>query len=240
MTELWPGGPKFSNAPGVFPLGTDAVLLADFARRPGRRRLLDLGCGGGAVSILLAFALPTLEVTGLDIDPAAIALAAENARANGLSSRCRFLTGDIRACRSLLSPASFDLVVANPPYFPVAANSSPARSEHLCTLPQLCAAAAFSLRPGGDFTLVYRPERLSALLCAMTAAGMEPKRLRFAVSAPTAPPSLVLVEGRKGARCGLQCLPPLLLKAPDGGPSAELHRIYHSKGGSLCPEPCTS
>ena len=41
------------------------------------------------------------------------------------------------------------------------------------------------------------------------------------------PPSLALVEGRKGARPGLEVLPALILTGPDGRDTAELRRIYH-------------
>lgn len=33
---LWDGGPMLHQASGVFPMGTDSILLASFAR-PGRR-----------------------------------------------------------------------------------------------------------------------------------------------------------------------------------------------------------
>ena len=226
-TAIWPGGPKLSNAPGVFPVGTDSVLLGDFARRPGKRHLLDLGCGGGLLMLLLCFENPALEALGVDISPAAIALAADNFQANGLEGRCRAVLGDLRAPRGLIPPAAFDLAVANPPYFPT--GDDPARAETDCSLAQLCAAAAYGLQNGGDFALVHRPERLPTLFAAMSAAGLEPKRLRFVFPSPSAAPCLVLAEGRKGAKPGLHCLPPLLLNGPDGGPSEELRHIY--KGG---------
>ena len=45
MTEelLWPGGPVVRQAAGVFPLGTDSILLAHFAAPGPRDRVLDLG-----------------------------------------------------------------------------------------------------------------------------------------------------------------------------------------------------
>ena len=43
--DLWPGT-RFLPASSGFPLGTDSVLLSDFARGSGRiRRVADLGCG---------------------------------------------------------------------------------------------------------------------------------------------------------------------------------------------------
>lgn len=65
------------------------------------------------------------------------------------------------------------------------------------------------------------------LLSLMSASGLEPKRLRLVQHRLEKPPGLVLVEGRKGARPGLEVLPALILTGPDGRDAAEMRRIYH-------------
>ena len=42
--DLWPGGPRFVRSGAGFALGTDSVLLADFAAQRRARRIADLGC----------------------------------------------------------------------------------------------------------------------------------------------------------------------------------------------------
>jgi len=101
-----------------------------------------------------------------------------------------------------------------------------ARSELTCTLPQLCAAAAWLLRQGGRLCLVHKPQRLAELFRCLSEAGLEPKRLRLVCSSAAAAPSLVLVESRAGGKPGLTVEPPLLLQDGDGGESAEYRRIY--------------
>lgn len=230
---LWPGGPLFTRG-DAFPLSTDSVLLADFARPAGARRGIDLGCASGIVALLLLSRAPRLHMTGLELDPAAAEAARRNMAANGLTDRSEILTGDIRRHRELFRPGSFDLAAANPPYYPLGSGPLPAdparaaaRGETDCTLPELCAAAAWLLRTGGAFCLVHKPERLSELFCALTAAGLEPKRLRLVCARPGAAPSLALTEGRRGARPGLKIEPSLCLSAPDGSESVEYKRIYH-------------
>ena len=233
FTELWPGGPFFAQAENQR-LSTDSVLLADFVSVRAARRGIDLGCASGAVALLLLAREPKLDMTGLELDEGAAAVARANLERNRLSDRARIVTGDIRAFRELFRAGSFDLAAANPPYFSLGSGAlSPdparaaARSETDCTLEELCEAAAWLLRSGGSFSLVYRPERLVALLGTMSAHGLEPKRLRLVCSRIDRPPSLVLVEGRRGGRPGLLIEPPLLLTAPDGRESEEYRRIYH-------------
>ena len=198
--DLWPGGPRFARSGAGFALGTDSVLLADFAADRRVRRFADLGCGAGVLTVLLLHALPQTAAVGVELQP------------------------------------DFDLVVANPPYFAAGSGyTSPdpvrahARDERTCTMQDICAAMAYLTRWGGSAALVHRPERLSELLCALTAAGLEPKRLRTVARTADAAPSLVLVEARRGGKPGLRILPPLALCAPDGTDSEEIRRIYHRR-----------
>ena len=230
---LWPGGPRFRPAPHAA-LSTDSVLLADFVRCAGLRRGIDLGCASGILSLLLLRREPGLHMTGLELREDAAALARENMERNGLASRGAMLTGDLRDHRKLFPAGSFDLAVSNPPYFSVESGAlSPdaaraaARGETECTLEELCSAAAWLLRTGGRFCLVYRPERLAELFCRLSAAGLEPKRLRLVCHRADSAPSLVLAEARRGGRPGLTIEPSLILTDADGGESPEVKRIYH-------------
>ena len=230
--ELWPGGPRFIQREPVFKLGTDAVLLAHFAHAARQKRAVDLGSGGGVLAVLLADRAPSLQIDCVDIQPEAVALTAENARLNGFEDHIHPRLADIRALAGVLPAGGYDLAVANPPYFPVGSGkraqggAGDAREEALCTLGELCGAAAYLLTWGGRFALVHRPERLSELLVAMHTAGIEPKRLRTVALTPVRAPNLILVEGRRGGNPGLTMEPPLVLQGPDGGESAEIKAIY--------------
>ena len=229
---LWPGGPRYLQSPH-FALSTDSVLLADFARTGPLRRGIDLGCGGGILPLLLLTRSLKPVMTGLELLPEAAAVAEENMRQNGLDARCGIVTGDIRDCPVLFPAGSFDFAVSNPPYYAPdsgypspCANRAAARTES-CALRDVCAAAAYLLRTGGAFYLVYKPERLAELCCALSGAGLEPKRLRLVQHSAAFAPSLVLMEGHRGGKAGLRVEPPLLLTGPDGRESAEARRIYH-------------
>ncbi len=110
-TELWQGGPLYAQAEH-FRLGTDSVLLADFVSLSGAKRGIDLGCGGGILTLLLLTRSETLQMTGLEILPGAAGQAEDNLRINGLETRGHIVCGDIRSVRSSFRSVSFDLVVA--------------------------------------------------------------------------------------------------------------------------------
>lgn len=77
-------------------------------------RILDLGTGTGAIALALASKFPEAKVVATDRDSAALALAAENAQATGLSSRVSFVESNWFS--SLPNDVRFDLIVSNPPY----------------------------------------------------------------------------------------------------------------------------
>ena len=75
-------------------------------------QVLDVGTGSGCIAIALARALPFARVTGLDISPAALAVAAENGRAMGVN--VAWEQGD--ALNMDKDSRRWDVVVSNPPY----------------------------------------------------------------------------------------------------------------------------
>ena len=238
--DLWPGT-RFLPASAGFPLGTDSVLLSDFARGSGRiRRVADLGCGAGVLTVLLLQKFPASAAFGIEIQPEASDVCRENLKLNGLSDRAEIRCGDLRERGALPEAGSFDLIVSNPPYFAAGSgytapeeHRAAARDERFCTLHDVCRAAAYLCRWGGSFAVVHRPERLSELLCAMTGCGLEPKRLRLVCRDAGCAPGLALVEGRRGGRPGLTIEPALYLQNPDGTESAEYQRIYHRDASSV-------
>jgi release factor glutamine methyltransferase len=91
-------------------------LVDLLARRPGPApgSILDLGAGSGALTLALARAFPEAKLVGVERSAAALELARENARTNGMEGRVRFLAGDWFG--PLEEEVRFDLIVSNPPY----------------------------------------------------------------------------------------------------------------------------
>ena len=197
FTLTWPEG--------VFPLGEDALALGEFATvRPGWR-VCDLGCGSGALLLLLARRADHLSLTGVERDELSAQTARENLHRNGLNGE--IFREDIR--ETTLKAGSFDLVVANSPYFSPERGKSAGsfRSEEFGALEDWCAAAARLVKNRGRFALCHRPERLAEVMNTLTRAGLEPKRLQFCAHSPAHAPSLVLLECVRQGRPGLDVLP---------------------------------
>lgn len=236
MEELLGGKFRMEISDRQFRLSTDSMVLADFFRIPPRARVLDLGCGCGTLGLLICGKEESCQLTGVEIQPDAAACAQKNAENNGLSHRFTIIPGDLREYSHILPANGFDAVLSNPPYYPAESGkqaSEPslaaARSEVCCTLADLCRCAAYSLRWGGSFTVVHKPERLADLICALRAERLEPKRIRFVRHRTDSAVSLVLLESRLGGKPGLGFEPDLILFAPDGIETSDCRRIYHTE-----------
>jgi release factor glutamine methyltransferase len=128
-------------------------LAAHFAQL----RIVDVGAGSGAISIALAHNLPQAELTAIDLSPATLEVARQNAARNNVG--IRFLQGD------LLAPVAgeqFEIVVSNPPYVPL--TDRPSLSVEVRDH-----EPALALFAGDDGLEVYR--RLIPQAFAMLVAG---------------------------------------------------------------------
>jgi len=93
---------------------TELLVEAAITRAAKGARVLDVGSGSGCIAISLERERPDLDVTSIDVSVAALAVATSNAR--GHESNVRFAASDgFEAIRG-----DFDLIVANPPYIPIA------------------------------------------------------------------------------------------------------------------------
>jgi release factor glutamine methyltransferase len=114
--EFW--SLTFKVGPAVLIPRPDTEVLVEEALRRVRAdgTILDVGTGSGAVAVALASELPAARLVGIDVSDAALQVAAENARHNGVADQIDLQQIDL-AC---LPAGPFDLIVANPPYIPTA------------------------------------------------------------------------------------------------------------------------
>src|ERR1700674_5912187 len=94
---------------------------------PPAPRILDVGTGSGCLAVTLALELTGARVVAADLSPAALAVAAGNARRHGVAGRVAAAASDLIAAFDL---SRFDLVVSNPPY--VDPGDAPALSPEVC------------------------------------------------------------------------------------------------------------
>ena len=198
--------------------GTDAYLLAAFARRTPRARAVDLGSGTGIIPLLLLTKNKIASAHAVEIQPAFSDLITRNAEINRLSDRLFPVCADLRELNAANVGGEVDLVTANPPYMRtdsgkrnLADEKYMARHEVCGGIEDFCAAAARLLKHGGKFLTVWRPDRLSELFSALHEAKLEPKRMTMVYSDTESEPCIVLLESIKGGAPAMRVTKPLIL-----------------------------
>jgi len=114
---------ELSVGPGVLIPRPETEIVVEVALEllgEGQARILDLGCGSGAIAIAVCSECETVQAVASDIDRDALNIAVQNAQRHAVSESVAFVCGD------LLEPfaggtAPFDAIISNPPYVATAA-----------------------------------------------------------------------------------------------------------------------
>lgn len=215
--------------------GMDAALLAAAAGVEPGQRVIEAGCGAGAVLMQIAARRPGAILTGLERDPAMAALARENAVLNG--SEARIIEGDVAAGFRALDLPPFDRAVSNPPFFDdPGALRAPAEGKRGAWMADdgLKAWTSFllkSVREGGRIVVIHRADRLADLLALLgeTAGSFAVRGVHPHADEPA---KRVLVQAIKTGKAPLRLLPPLVLHDRSGAKhTAEAEAILRGEAG---------
>ena len=194
--------------------GTDALLLAGYVSDKYGRGA-EFGGGSGIISMLLLSRNKLSSCDSIEAQEEYATLIERNAKLNSLDSRLNSVFADVRSYKPTLE---YDIVFTNPPYMKTTSGKKNvceakniARHEVRGDICDFLSAAKKCLKFGGAFYAVYRPDRLCDLVFAMRDSGIEPKRLTFVHADAESEASMVLVEGKRGGKCGLKLTKPLFI-----------------------------
>ena len=219
--------------------GTDALLLAGYINNRYKYGC-EIGSGSGIISMLLVTREKISECVALEVQEEYANLTQKNVALNGLNEKIRVIHTDVR---DFTSQKEFDLVYSNPPYMKVDSGKKNAldkkniaRHEVCGDIGDFCRSARKILKFGGCFAAVYRPDRLMDLLNAMRCNKIEPKRITFVHADIDAEPSMALIEGKAGGKCGLLVTKPLIIYKDKAHLNYTDDMNYIMENGSFPPE----
>ena len=201
-----------------------AWLAAEEAHAAPAASLLDLGCGIGAVLMLLAWRFPQARGVGIEAQAVSVDLAQRSLAWNGAADRCAVVHGDLRDPAVLRPGAAFDLMTGTPPYLRPGTATPSARMQHGPAHLELrggieayCLAATRWLAPGGRFVACAAAAQLRRVSEAATAAGLHLTRRRDVIPRAGKPALFsvhVMRPGRSASEPALD--PPLVVRDAAG------------------------
>ncbi|MFW5888789.1 MAG: tRNA1(Val) (adenine(37)-N6)-methyltransferase [Bacillota bacterium] len=229
-------GLKILQRDSLFKFSIDALLLGDFVKINKRtKRIIDLGSGLGAVAFYLSLKTKAY-IYGIDIQAEVVELANKSAKINKLTNQVKFINQDIKTIYKNFETNSFDIVVANPPFYKTKNKDNLndkealtiARHEVLINLDDIFKATKRLLANGGMFYFIHRVERLDEIIIKLNKNNFVVKRLKFVYTKPNKPAKMLLVEARYNGSIGsLEIEEPLYIYNEKNEYTKNILDIFH-------------
>ena len=191
---------------------SDSIFLTDFIRnfRP-RGRMLDVGCGAGVISLLLARDFP-VRVTLSEKQPQMLEYARHNFAIHDLPVEA--VEGDFL---EESFEGGFDFVVSNPPFYDPQVTQSmderlnTARYSHHLPLENFIPKVGRLLKPRGWFILCYDAKQSDRLLQLLRENCLIPEQIRYVHPKIDREAKIVMVAARSQSKSLCRVLPPLIV-----------------------------
>jgi tRNA1(Val) A37 N6-methylase TrmN6 len=229
-------GLKIFQRDDLFKFSIDALLLGDFVQmNPTTKKIIDLGCGLGAVSLYLSLKTKA-DIIGIDIQKDVIDIAKKSLAYNQLQKQIHFYHRNIKQAYKDFETNQFDVVVCNPPFYKSnevkqqndLESLSLARHEVSLNLNDLFLATKRLLSNGGKFYFIHRVERMDEIIIELNKHHFVAKRMRFVYTKPGKPAKMLLVEARhNGAMGSLEIQEPLYIYNENNDYTDEILKIFH-------------
>jgi tRNA1(Val) A37 N6-methylase TrmN6 len=208
-------------------VAVDPVVLASFVALKPRCKVLDVGCGTGAISLILKLKERTAEITAIDMDDGTCQICRRNAQANSLN--LEILVARAGGSYDPLENRFFDVVVTNPPFFS-AESSRLSSAKKLTNFETLDLADWISyclgkLKNNGAFFMIHCASRIGDILETLNGVGsieITPLFPKYGKEAKR-----VVIQCKKNHKSNARILPGLFMHDADGKYSADLDGILN-------------
>ena len=118
LGEAWFYEERYRVSPACLVPRQETELLVAYAieHLPEGGLFADFCTGSGCIAVSVLAHRPDLRAHAYDISPDALALARENAAANGVADRVEFFCADLLMTGGVCRESRYDMIISNPPY----------------------------------------------------------------------------------------------------------------------------
>ena len=191
----------YDDFPKIRP-ALDSILLGNVLPETFKGTLLDVGCGAGIPTILIAKKCKNAKITGLDIQPALLKTARENTVLNSCETQISFVEGSLENLPEEIKKSEFDAVITNPPFHKGSSPNSVKNLAHHEQIPlrnwvELCLKR---IKAGGIFGIVFPTEHLIDILIPLEKA----KMWKIEINLIKESPKRLTITAQKGSKTPLR------------------------------------
>ncbi len=204
-------------------VSSDAVLLASFVDEKITKKtvkILDVGVGGGGVSLSLLLRFKNVSVMGIDVQDEMLDIAKQSREINNFQDRWILKKEDILKPSKDFKEKEFDIVITNPPYHK--GHTSPdkikakAHSEQGLDLTEWIKMCIKRLRTGGNFVMIHKAERIDDIMFSLKQNGMGKIEVILLYSKKGEVANRVIIRAVKSSKSPAVIYPPIVLHENNG------------------------
>lgn len=194
------GNVKIKQVKDGYHFTSDAIALADFIKCKSGDLVIDAGCGGGVLSLIIWDRCKPKKIVAVDIQPEVIQTVKENFALNSMQN-AEVHCMDIREFHKAFGANLADVLVCNPPYFSngrQSANTQKALSRHdeSLTIEELATSATKLLKYSGSLYICYPSTLVAKAIGTLENNNFRIKHLKFIKNEKEV--YLVLIHAKKG------------------------------------------
>ena len=218
----------------MFCFSLDSILLANFVTVNKKiTNILDIGCGNAPIPLVLSTKTKA-SITGVEIQKDVYNLAKKSIDYNNCEKQIEIVNADIKVLSKSYESDSFDIITCNPPYFKVNERTKQniseykkiARHEVKLNLDDIFSISRKLLKNNGVVAIVHRPDRMLEIFECMKKNNIEPKKIQFVYPKKGTKCNLILVEGSKNGKSGIEILEPLIVHENNGDYTEEVKNKF--------------
>lgn len=217
-----------------FSFSLDSVLLANFVKINNKMKIIDF-CSGNAPIPLFLSTKTQAKMIGVELQKEVFDLARKSISINNLENQIEMLNMNVKDISNIYETDTFDLITCNPPYFKIGEKSNTnkndikaiARHELTLNLNEIFKVAKKILKNNGRIAMVHRTDRLMDIICAMKKNNIEPKRLKIIYPFDNSKSNMILIEGSKNGKVGLEIEKSIVVHNIDGSYKDEILNIFN-------------
>ena len=213
-------------------VSSDAVLVAsavDEKLIKKAKSILDVGVGGGGISLCIASRFKDVKITGIDIQDEMLKLAQQSCIENNFEDRIRLIKESILSPSKEFRQMSFDIVITNPPYYKGETSSNKikaiAHSEQGLDLKEWIANSVRRLNVFGTFIIIHKADRLDDIIYSLKQANMGNIEIFLLYSKKNENANRVIVRARKSSKSPTVIYPPIILHKENGEYTSEAEAL---------------
>lgn len=196
-----------------YSFGIDSILLANFSKMKKNKTLIDIGAGGGILSLACLSYYNLKKVYSIEIQKEKAKLLRENLKLNSLKN-IELINEDLN--KTDFKENFVDYIITNPPYYKKGANIKNKEEEFLISrqeikmnLSDIFKFSNRTLKDRGKLFMIHKPERLVDIV--KESGNLKLKKIKFVQSKAFEKPVFILMEFVKNANDGLKFENPLII-----------------------------